>query len=44
MSARSFTVLPEEISYMPSRTAEVRKALKKLREIEARQQSLAKNQ
>jgi hypothetical protein len=35
MSARSFTVLPEEISYMPSRTAEVRKALKKLREIDA---------
>jgi len=35
MYARRFTVLPEEISYMPSRTAEVRKALKKLREIDA---------
>jgi len=35
MSSRNFAVLEEEIAYMPSRTAEVRKALKKLREIDA---------
>jgi hypothetical protein len=35
MAARRFNVLQEEISYIPSRSAEVRKALKKLREIDA---------
>jgi hypothetical protein len=35
MSASVFSVLQEEMSYMPSRSAEVRKALKKLREIDA---------
>jgi hypothetical protein len=35
MSARNFNVLQEETYIMPSRTAEVRKALKKLREIDA---------
>uniref|UniRef100_A0A6C0JX47 J domain-containing protein n=1 Tax=viral metagenome TaxID=1070528 RepID=A0A6C0JX47_9ZZZZ len=35
MAARRFTVLREETYTMPSRTTEVRKALKKLREIDA---------
>ena len=35
MSANVFYALEEEISYLPSRSTEVRKALKKLREIDA---------
>jgi hypothetical protein len=35
MATRGFTVLQEETLYIPSRTTEVRKALKKLREIDA---------
>jgi hypothetical protein len=35
MSANVFYALEEEISYIPSRSTEVRKALKKLREIDA---------
>lgn len=35
MSANVFYALQEETSYIPSRSTEVRKALKKLREIDA---------
>jgi hypothetical protein len=38
MSANVFYALEEEISYLPSRSTEVRKALKKLREIDALQE------